>query len=204
MFAGAQVSLYPMTDRFIDVILASIRAIDPWRDRLRITTDDVSTTVIGPPELVFQSIGALFVAAAREGGHVVLTATLSRGCPGEPDDPICVGAGLPVADETVDGLADAALARLVDRPAAGVPVAAQISLYPLGQHDHMAGIWACIDFLKRAGVQATAKHFCTKLRGDADRVLQVIEQAFIGFAPADRHVVLTVTLSAGSPSQPKD
>ncbi|MDX2102197.1 MAG: HMP/thiamine-binding protein [Alphaproteobacteria bacterium] len=204
MFAGAQISLYPMTDRFVTVILGSLSAMDPWRDRLRITTDDVSTTVIGPPEVLFPAVGALFLAAARQGGHVVLNATFSRGCPGEPDDPICIGAGLPVAPGAMTGLAEAALARLQDRPPAGIAVAAQIALYPLGEAQHMDGIWECIDFLKRSGVFATSKHFCTKLRGDADRVLQTIEQAFLGFAGPDRHIVLTAILSAGSPSQAKD
>jgi hypothetical protein len=32
MFAGAQVSLYPMTDGFVDVIKSSLIALDPWRD----------------------------------------------------------------------------------------------------------------------------------------------------------------------------
>jgi hypothetical protein len=32
MFAGAQVSLYPMTDGFVDVITSSLIALDPWRD----------------------------------------------------------------------------------------------------------------------------------------------------------------------------
>jgi len=49
MFAGAQISLYPMTDGFVDVILSSLSALDPWRDRLRIETDDISTLIVGPP-----------------------------------------------------------------------------------------------------------------------------------------------------------
>ena len=48
MFAGAQVCLYPMTDGFVDVIMLSLKALDPWRDRLRIETDDISTLIVGP------------------------------------------------------------------------------------------------------------------------------------------------------------
>ena len=53
MFAGAQVSLYPMADGFVDVILGLLGALDPWRDRLRIETDDISTLIVGPPEVLF-------------------------------------------------------------------------------------------------------------------------------------------------------
>ncbi len=89
MFAGAQVSLYPMTDGFVDVILSSLSALDPWRDQLRIETDDISTLIVGPPEVLFPALRDLYARAAETGTHIVLRATLSRGCPGEPDDPIC-------------------------------------------------------------------------------------------------------------------
>ncbi len=41
MFVGAQISLYPMTDGFVPVILSSLTALDPWRSQLRIETDDI-------------------------------------------------------------------------------------------------------------------------------------------------------------------
>ena len=89
MFSGAQISLYPMTDDFVGVILGALGALDPWRDRLRIETDDISTLLVGPPEVLFPAMRDLFVAAAGSGKHCVLSAAISRGCPGEPDDPIC-------------------------------------------------------------------------------------------------------------------
>jgi hypothetical protein len=47
MFIGAQVSLYPMTSDFVTVILAGLDALTPYRDRLRIETDDMSTLMVG-------------------------------------------------------------------------------------------------------------------------------------------------------------
>jgi len=88
MFAGAQISLYPMTDGFVDVILSSLSALDPWRDRLRIETDDISTLIVGPPEVLFPALRDLYVAAAKSGKHVVLRATLVTrvsGRAGRPD-----------------------------------------------------------------------------------------------------------------------
>jgi hypothetical protein len=59
MFAGAQVSIYPMTDGFVDVILSSLGALDPWRDKLLIVTGDISTLIVGPPEVLFPALREL-------------------------------------------------------------------------------------------------------------------------------------------------
>ena len=45
MFSGAQISLYPMSDDFIGIILKAIKALDPYRPHFRIETDDVSTLI---------------------------------------------------------------------------------------------------------------------------------------------------------------
>ena len=89
MFAGAHVSLYPMCDDFVSLIIQSLSALDPYRDQLRIETDDISTLLVGPPEVLFQAMRDLFVEVASSGKHVVMHATISRGCPGEPDAEIC-------------------------------------------------------------------------------------------------------------------
>ena len=70
MFSGAQISLYPMADDFVGVILGALGALDPYRDRLRIETDDISTLLVGPPEVLFPALRDLFVAAARSGRSV--------------------------------------------------------------------------------------------------------------------------------------
>ena len=89
MFSGAQISLYPMCDDFVSLILGSLSALDPYRSQLRIETDDLSTLLVGPPEVLFQAMRDLFVAVSKSGKHVVMHATISRGCPGEPDAEIC-------------------------------------------------------------------------------------------------------------------
>ena len=110
MFSGAQISLYPMTDDFVGVIMNALRALDPYRDRLRIETDDVSTLLVGPPEVLFPAMRDLFSAAAGTGRHCVLSAAVSRGCPGEPDDAICqsnhfAGPLTPMAERQASALA---------------------------------------------------------------------------------------------------
>ncbi|MBM6592839.1 YkoF family thiamine/hydroxymethylpyrimidine-binding protein [Microvirga pudoricolor] len=200
MFSGAQFSIYPMTSDFVPAILRGIAALETYNESLRRETDDISTLLVGPPDAVVRAMRDAFTEVARGGGHVVLSATLSRGCPGESDDPICTAPALAPLRADEDPVAGA-VSRFdpgVDR---GIPVAAQISLYPLGTEAHMARIGACIDFLKQAGVYEKSKHFCSKLRGDASTVFAAIERAFIDFAPMSAHVVMSITVSAGSPSR---
>jgi hypothetical protein len=201
MFLGCQYSLYPMTSDFVGVILAAIKVLDRYKGRIEIETDDISTTLIGAPEALFPALRESFLAAANAGGHVVMNVTLSRGCPGEPDDPRCGTAAL--RERNTAGERDrpaAALRRLQPAESTGVRAAAQIALYPLGRSDYMDDIAGCIDFTKQAGVFAKGKHFCSKLVGDAADVFQAIERCFLGFGDPDGHVVLTAIVSKGSPS----
>lgn len=201
MFAGAQLSLYPMTDTFVDVILSSLDALDPWRDRLRIETDDISTLVVGPPEVLFPALRDLYASAASKGHHVVLRATLSRGCPGEPDDPICQTSALANPSEPLEARQTAALDALKTAPDTGQIADAQFSLYVMGAGDHMAEIMGCIDFLKSSGTFDRSKNFCTRLTGDAGPVFATLQEAFCGFGPPNGHVTIDLTVSANSPSK---
>jgi hypothetical protein len=199
MFSGAQVSLYPMTDKFVDVIVDAIGALEPYRSAFQIETDDISTLLVGPPDGLFPAMRDLFTAAAQRGVHCVLAATVSRGCPGEPYDPICtplVGLG---SNEPLAARVEAALAAVAAAPTVGQRVAAQFSLYPLDD-GHMDEIYGCIDFLKRSGVFDCSKHFCTKLRGDAGAVFATLSEAFLRFGAPEGHVTLDLKVSANSPA----
>lgn len=200
MFVGAQISLYPMTDDFVPVILSSLTAIDPWRDQLRIETDDISTLIVGAPEVLFPALSALYVAAAATRHHVVLRATLSRGCPGEPDDAICETRALGAPDQPLAARQQDALQAVRQAPLTGEIARAQFSLYVMGGGDHMAEIYGCIDFLKASGCFDRAKNFCTRITGDAGPVFATLEQAFCRFGPPEGHVTMDLTVSANSPS----
>jgi hypothetical protein len=200
MFAGGQVSLYPMTDGFVDVILSSLSALDPYRDRLRIETDDISTLIVGSPEVLFPALRDLYVATAATRHHAVLRATLSRGCPGEPDDPICQTNALANPSEPLASRQQAALAALAATSLTGETARAQFSLYVMGAGDHMAEIMGCIDFLKSSGTFDRSKNFCTRLIGDSGPVFATLQEAFCRFGPPQGHVTIDLTVSANSPS----
>lgn len=202
MFIGAQVSLYPMTSDFVTTILHSLDALAPYRDALRIETDDISTLMVGAPDPLFDAMRDLFVRAAERPEHVTLHATISRGCPGEPDEPSCrcevlsVGQSLPL-DERQRLALDAVRAA----PLSGTEIDVQFSLYVMGQDRHMDEIYGCIAFLRDSGTFLKSKNFCTRLRGDGGAVFETLRQAFLRFGPAEGHVTIDLTASANSPSR---
>lgn len=201
MFIGAQVSLYPMTSDFVRVILSGLEALAPYRDRLRIETDDISTLMIGSPEPLLDAIRDLFARTAQDPAHVTMHVTLSRGCPGEPDDPLCRCDVLSVAqDRTLAERQAEARVAVGLAPRLGIEIDVQFSLYVLGADRHMDEIYGCIDFLKASGTFLRSKNFCTRLRGDAGAVFETVRQAFLRFGPAEGHVTIDLTASANSPS----
>jgi hypothetical protein len=127
VFSGVQFSIYPMTADFVPAIMRGIAALDAYGDILRRDTDDLSTLLIGPPDSVVQAMRDAFTAVAGAGGHVVLSATLSRGSPGESDDPVCTASALPAPGPDEDPVS-VALRRFDPGPSSGIPVSAQISL----------------------------------------------------------------------------
>jgi hypothetical protein len=125
---------------------------------------------------------------------------VSRGCPGEPDDPICTPIQELEATTPLAQRIDAALAAVTNATATGQQVGAQLSLYPLGAAHHMDEIYGCIDFMKRSGVFGRSKNFCTTLRGDAGPVFATLSEAFLRFGSPEGHLALDLTVSANSPT----
>ncbi|QCO57268.1 HMP/thiamine-binding protein (plasmid) [Pseudorhodobacter turbinis] len=195
MFIGAQVSLYPMTSDFVGVITSGLAALTPYQDKLRVETDDISTLMVGAPDPLIDAIRDLFAATARRPDHVTMHVTLSRGCPGEPDDPSCRCDTLARAqDQSLEDRKSLALAAVRAAP----DLEATIDV--LGQDRHMDEIYGCIDFLKASGTFVKPKNFCTRPRGDAGVVFETVRQAFLRFGPAEGHVTIDLTASANSPS----
>ncbi len=201
MFIGAQVSLYPMTSEFVSVITSGLAALTPYHSKLRIETDDMSTLMVGAPDPLIDAIRDLFAATARHPDHVAMHVTLSRGCPGEPDDPNCRCETLARAqDQSLDERKALSLEAVRAAPMLDVGIDVQFSLYVLGQDRHMDEIYGCIEFLKASGTFLKSKNVCTRLRGDAGAVFETVRQAFLRFGPAEGHVTIDLTASANSPS----
>lgn len=196
MLIGCQFALYPMESDFVPIIY---EAIAPLKDRadLRVESDDLSTYLAGPSQAVFDAVHEVYALACRAGGHVVLSATWSRGCPGEPGDPICTPDGGDIQHEPLP---------VRSFQSDGIIVAAQCALYPMGNSSYMAEIGREIKlFQQSAGnaavdLEVSAKHFCTRLDGELSEIFHQLSTAFVRCGHTTRHVVLTATISKGSPS----
>lgn len=195
MRMGAQIALYPMSDRFIDVILPCIEAVKGI-EGLDVSSDDLSTLLLGESNLLFTAVRDMFVRAASDGVHVVLTALFSRGCPG---DSYCRGCDTRAAAPEPPESSEAPPASLAPSSSAGrTLIAAHYSLYPLGTPDYMNQISAAVAGAREEGSFTASKNFCTRLDGSADTVFSDLYRGFItAEAP---HTVLHAAVSANSPS----
>lgn len=192
-YFGARFSLYPMTDRFVPVILQALEGMP--ESGLEVETDDVSTFLEGHPDVVFGALERVYARAAGSHAHVVMTLLLSRGCPGET---VCEPAPGAVACE----VAETATPPTPGAPEAeaGLRVACQWSLYPLGVPGYMEVIYREIKRSKESGVFTRGQHFVSRLDGELHTVLTAIRRAFDAASTDAGHVVAHATLSTNSPS----
>jgi len=189
---GVRFSLYPMRDDFVPLILSAVKDLD--RLGVQVEVDDVSTCLIGEEPNLFEAVRVAFGRAAASGAHVVLSATFSAGCPGEPEGDVCVPRAYTGPGGGEEGWSEEAYSL----PA---HVAAQCALYPLGASDYMDAIYREIERAKQTGVvRVVGRHFCTHLYGSGRAVFDVMRRAFAETRTRATHSVMTLTVSANSPS----
>lgn len=181
-----------MADDFVPVILGAVEGLEALGVEREV--DDVSTCLLGEEPRLFEALRVAFGRAARTGRHVALQATFSSGCPGEPDGDVCV----PRAYAGPSGGEEGWSAEAYDLPAL---VSCQFALYPLGAGDYMDAIYAEIERARqRDDLRVVGRHFCTHLYGPGGAVFEVLRAAFAAARTRATHVVMTVALSANSPS----
>ncbi|SFI30852.1 Uncharacterized conserved protein YqgV, UPF0045/DUF77 family [Tindallia magadiensis] len=185
-FFGCRFSLYPMTNQFVPVILDAIEEIN--RPGLKVETDMVSTCLTGVERNVFAALRDSFARAAATGEHVVMTATFSKGCPGEGE--------VNLEEYDFPAETDFTAKEGCDRE-----VNAQFSVYPLGNQSYMKLIGDVVDRMKQAGVYQESVHFCTSLEGSIANVFEALEEAFSYVSKEVGHTVMTATFSCNSPSK---
>jgi energy-coupling factor transport system substrate-specific component len=184
---GARFSIYPMSDRFVEIILSALKKVDT--SKVWIETDDVTTCVRGRSEHVFDVVKAIFLEASQNGDHVVLNATFSNGCPGD-------SAGDVYLSETPERLNEEKSQQINQK------VAVHFALYPMGIPTYMNVIMDQVALAQAQGTFTKGIHYASRLDGDANAVFQTLEDAFNGAHESDStHIVMTVTMSANSPSK---
>ncbi|MBN3523973.1 YkoF family thiamine/hydroxymethylpyrimidine-binding protein [Paenibacillus apiarius] len=184
---GCRFSIYPMSDRFVDIIMEALKKTD--MSKVWSKTDDVSTCVRGRTEHVFDVVQSIFLHSAAGGEHVVLNATFSIGCPGDSEGDVYL------SEDDI---------RLNARHCQAIQfeAASQFSLYPLGSTSYMDTIYDIVALAKEEGTFGGSAHYASRLDGDAQRVFATLEHAFVKAQASDAsHIVMTATISANSPSK---
>lgn len=183
--AGVSFTISPMSDQFVDIILNALKEVDT--SKVSMKTDDVSTTVRGKIEHVFDVTKAIFLHAATTGVHVAYQATYSLGCPGGPTHDN-------IAHED-DIIMNAEQTNFIKQP-----IAAKFALYPLGGGDYMDVIYEQIEEMKKY-VDVSPAHSSTRLDGETVKIFDGLEKVFRAtIEDGSSHTVMTVSISANSPS----
>jgi energy-coupling factor transport system substrate-specific component len=184
--AGCSFSIYPMADKFKEIILDALNQVDT--SKVWIETDDVTTLVRGRIPHVFDVTSAIFLAAAKTDEHVVFNGTYSIGCPGDSTGDVYMA-----EDETKLNMFNIKDIKL--------ETASKFSLYPLGGGNYMETIYAQIKNMRTQGITVSKSHYSTRLDGNAYDVFTGLEHVFTETeASGSSHTVMTVTMSANSPS----
>ncbi|MFE0554758.1 YkoF family thiamine/hydroxymethylpyrimidine-binding protein [Paenibacillus sp. NPDC058910] len=183
---GCRFSVFPMTDRFVEVIMGALRSVDTGK--VWIQTDDVSTCIRGRAEHVFDVTRAIFAYAAASGVHTVFNGTYSIGCPGDTDADVYMTEDSTLLNNDIGEHAD-------------IETACQFALYPMGTDDYMDVIYSEVNRTKAAGTFAGSVHYASRLDGSLAQVFGSLEEAFLHAIQSDSsHLVMTAVVSAHSPS----
>lgn len=183
---GCRFSVFPMTDRFVEVITGALRSVDTGK--VWIQTDDVSTCIRGRAEHVFDVTRAIFAYAAASGAHTVFNGTYSIGCPGDTDADVYMTEDSELLNHDIG-------------EHAGIETACQFALYPLGTDNYMDVIYNEVNRAKEKGTFAGSVHYASRLDGSISKVFESLEDAFQHAIQSDSsHLVMTAVVSAHSPS----
>lgn len=156
---GCRFTLAPMCDDYVDVILGAVNRVDTskvWKK-----TDKLSTVYRGKACHVEDAVKACFVHAYREGTHMTMEATFSKGCPGDidgdsflaKDDVLCNGPDIKNIHFSVD---------------------CKIALYPMGVYDYMSHIAHIVNHAIDLGIYEGSSHYCTVLSADVQDLFSYI------------------------------
>lgn len=184
--AGVSFSLYPMCDDFANLILSSIKTVDS--SKVWMKTDRVSTIVRGRIPHIFDVTQAAFLDIAKTGEHVVYSGTFSVGCPGDMEGHAYM--------DVDDAPMNRQLIESVEQD-----LSAKFALYPMGGGNYMDPIYEQIEAMKSHGVNVELTHYETMLDGPAQNIFGGLQSVLLAMEDAGSpHTVMTVTLSANSPS----
>ena len=171
-----------MSDNFIDVILNAIKHVDTkkvWN-----ATGILATVYRGKRIHVIDCLKACFAHANDGKTHILMEATVSKGCPGDVDD-------------------DSYLAEddaLLNNTQKKFNVFSSVAFYPMGITNYMDHIAHVVKLAMARGLYVESSHYATVLKGDINDIFDYYNVALTYAEQHISHYVLQTTLSANSPS----
>lgn len=183
---GCRFSLSVMSDHYIDIILEAIRTTDT--SQVYALSDKLSTVYRGKRAHVLDALKACFIHAYLPNIHMVLEATISKGCPGDCEGESFLNAG----------------DQLMNRPHLvnhHFDVLAKISLYPMGIIDYMPHIAHVVNEAVDRGIYDHSAHYVTVLKGDVHLLFDYFQYITDYCTENLGHYVLEITCSINSPTK---
>ena len=185
--AGCSFSIHPMSDNFIELITNALENTNS--SKVWMQTDKVSTIVRGRMAHIFDVSQSVFAQTAQSGKHVAFHATYSIGCSGDSEG----HSYMAESDELMNNTENKELS---------LDVAAKFALYPMDGGDYMDTIYEQIENMKSFGVEVTPTHYETRLDGKSHDIFKGLYSVFQETKEAgSNHTVMTVSISANSPTQ---
>lgn len=183
---GCRFSLAPMSDDYINIILDAVKQVDT--SKVYAVTDKLSTVYRGKRGHVLDALKACFIEAYRPDVHMVMEATVSKGCPGDTE-----GESFLDADEILMNQP-----RIQDRH---FKVISKIALYPMGIEDYMPHIAAVVNHAVDMGIYDHSGHYVTVLEGDVQELFDYFAYVVEYCTKNLGHYVFEITLSVNSPTK---
>lgn len=183
---GCKLSIYPMSDQFVDIITTAINQLNQQTLPVWSMTDLFSTTYRGNQQNVINVVKAATQLSYRDNVHEVFELTFSKGCPGDVD---------------ADRYLNAEIVDVVDsKQVQNFDVHCKYSFYAFGDNDYMDEIGTIVDMAKEQGLNPTSMHYATELTGTVDQLFNYFNDALAYAHDHIRHYVLEATISVNSPS----
>lgn len=186
--AGCRFTLYPMTDRYIEIILGALEKTDTsyvWSE-----TDALSTVYRGRLNYVADAVKALFINAYEPGVHMALEGQYSKGCPGDiSGDSMLDKTGAAPNEASYEGK--------------HFPVNCKLALYPMGTGNYVDDIAKVWYMAQDRGLNPTTIHYATRIGGDVQEVFDYLKDvcALMDSSETVSHYILHYTINCNSPTK---
>lgn len=185
--SGCRFTLYPMCDKFIDIILGALGRVDTscvWAE-----TDALSTVYRGKLPYVMDAVCALFASSWTEGVHMAIEGQISKGCPGDVS-----------GDSVLSAEGEAPNHAIVE--AADQPCLCKLALYPLGKGDYIDDIADVWRLAETRGLKPTTIHYATRIEGSIKDVFAYLEEVceLMEGHEEVHHYVVHFTINVNSPT----